>query len=1224
MIQATNAAKLACALGRLWWWTAVATAALGSTLAAAGAEPAAPSPSYYYQAYNVEAGLPHNSAGELLQTRDGYLWVGTDSGLARFDGIRFVNYRIATAPGLADNLIRCLIEDKAGTLWIGTQRGLSRMRQGKIELVEMPRVAITSLTQDRAGRIWIATLGQGLWVYRDGQAVAFSDPLLPPPSAESEVRGLFTDSTGRVWLWVRTLGVAYLENDQLHLYEGGLTDRIGLAYAFVENPRGTLWLGTNKGLLRLRGHEVTRCNLAPGLPAEPIRALYADLHGQVWVATNRLYRLADPENGAFAEVPLPALDYSLRAMVQDHEGSYWVSSAGYGIARMQPSGFRTISAEGLLPNGVVVRTVSVDPAGNVWASLPQRGAVRIAPDGKTTVVDLGADARAEVWSVLAAADGSVWIGARGALYVWRDGQLKEFPQYQRIRTLFQDRTGGIWFGAEVGGGVVRYQNGAFTKFDDLIPAPPATDGAPVYQPFAWIFAEDAEGAIYAGLLRRGIIRLQGDVVTRLETDTGFPASDIRAIYPASDGTLWVGTRGYGLVVFDHGRWLHPDALSEPFNDQVSTILEDRYGRMWFGTPKGIVWAPKSELLAVARGEHRAAALRFAGLREGIQAGTVGSGSTPAAWQAPDGALWFATRYGLIKVDPETLPFNSVVPPVRIERVLVNDQPAARNDVVELAAGTRSLAIEYTAMSFVRPAEVHFRYRLDGHDTDWINVGARRTAYYTNLPPGRYRFQVIASNDDGVWNTTGAGVGIVQQPFFYQTTWFWSTVAVGLGLSVLGFYRVRTANLRRRNEQLERRIAARTLELAKSNEAIQASEYFYHSLVESLPQIIVRKDAGGRFTYANAAYAELVGRSGEPIVGLCDRDIYPPEQAAKIRADDVRIMEAGQVLEYENVVERPGQKKRYLQVKKVPLYAERRPIGVLVLFWDMTVFRETEELLRHAQQELIETSRLAGIAEVATGVLHNLGNALNSVNTSAAMAADQLRKSKVPGVGKVAQLLLEQGDRLAEFFTTDPRGRQLPGYLEQLAALLQAERAESVRELEALQDSIDHIKQIVAAQQSYAHVSGIVEMAPPAELVEFALRISEASLGRHRVMVVREFSPAPSVRVERHKVLQILINLIRNAKEAINESLRPDKLLVLGIRTSPEGRAQIYVTDNGVGIAPENLTRMFSFGFTTKVNGHGFGLHTSANAAKEMGGSLEARSDGPGQGSTFILELPPAG
>ena len=1204
---------------------AFAILGLGVAFRSAGAEPG---PSFCYQAYNVGSGLSHNSAGVLRQTRDGYLWIATDVGLARFDGVRFTNYRVAIAPGLADNLIRCLYEDRSGTLWIGTQRGLSRMVQGTIELVGMPRIAVTSLTQDRTGRIWIATLGQGLWMYRDGRAIVFSDPLLPATGENRDVRSLFTDSAGRVWMWIRNKGVACLEDDRLHLYVDSL---LGRAQEFMESPRGTLWLGTNTGLLRLRGHEVTPFGPSRGLPEEQIRALYVDQRGQVWSAVNNsLYRLPDPENaesGVFVAVPFPVADYSFRTILQDHEGSYWVGSSVYGIARMQPSGFRTISAEGLLPNGVV-RTVAVDAAGNVWAGLPERGAIRIAPDGKTTVVDLGVDARAEVWSVLPAADGSVWIGARGALYVWRDGHLDSFPRIQRTRALFQDRTGAIWIGAETGGGVVRYQNGTFTAFDSKINLPATVSDAASALPFAYTFAEDAQGAIYAGLLRRGFIRLKDGAVTRYETDTGFPASDVRAIFPEPDGTLWVGTRGSGLLVLDHGRWLHSDALSEPFNDEVTAILEDHLGRLWLGTPKGIMWAPKAELLAVARGERSDIPFHLAGSSEGIEPGAVGAGYTPAAWQASDGTLWFATSHGLIKADPKILPSNSVVPPVRIERILVNDRPLAHADSIELPAGNRSLTIEYTAMSFVRPAEVRFRYRMEGLDADWTNAGARRTAFFTNIPPGHYRFQVIACNDDGVWNKVGAGLPIVQQPFFYQTAWFWSMVAVGLAFGAMGLYRLRTAALRRSNERLQRRIAERTAalaerttELAKSYETIRASEYFYHSLVESLPQIIVRKDAVGRFTYANAAFGELVGRPVAEIVGQQDQDIYPADDVAKSRADDLRVMQTGQVLEYENVVERPGEKKRYLQVKKVPLFDQHKPIGVLILFWDMTVFRETEEQLRHAQRELIETSRLAGIAEVATGVLHNLGNALNSVNTSATIAADRLRNSRAPGVGKVAQLLLDQGDRLVEFFATDPRGRQLPAYLEKLGSHLQAERSESVRELEALQANVDHIKQIVAAQQSFAHVSGIVEVVPPAEMVEYALRISEASLARHQITVLREFSPAPSVRVERHKVMQILVNLIRNAKESLTECGRADKRLVLGVRTSPEGRVQIYATDNGVGIDPEHLTQIFAFGFTTKVTGHGFGLHSSALAAKELGGSLQARSDGPGQGATFVLELP---
>jgi len=1201
------------------WPLAFAILGLGLALRSAGAEPAPPGPAYGFHAYNVEAGLPHNSAPNVLQTRDGYLWVGTETGLARFDGSRFTTYRAANTPGLPDNWIRFLFEDKAGSLWVGTAHGLSRYRDGKFECVGLRNQAIVNLAEDRTGRIWIGTFSGELWDYQ-GENLSSHDADFELPGGP-RVAAVFVDAAGRLWVGLRGEGLWCREGGSFRRY-APIAGKLKEVRNITESPQNTLWLVADSSVYRLRDGQLRSYAPPTGWDKDLLIKVTADRSGQIWVISNHLFLLANPDKDEFFQpIPVPPAEYC-RGIIEDLEGSYWIGTAGDGIVRMRPSGFRMFAPEDA-PLGDNTRTVAVDGQGAVWAGLTTSGAAHIAPDGTVFVVDTGTGSDGEVWSIWPASDGSVWIGTRSSLMVWRDGTVKNFPQFQRIRALYQDRAGTIWLGAEAGGGVVRYKDGAFTSLDEAIGSSPE-------DPVAYVFAEDAGGALYIGLMRRGVIKIKDSAITSYESTDGIAPTDIRAIYPDKEGNLWVGTKGQGLVVLQGGRWLHADGFSDPFNDHVSALFEDGQGRFWVGTPKGIVWGLKTEFLAVARGERSSVNLHSANVSDGVRPSTVGGGSFPDAAKTPDGAIWFATRRGLTIVDPRKVTLNQVVPPVKIERVLVDNKLMERSGEIHLPAGARNVAIDYTAPSFVRSDQVLFRYRLEGHDNGWIEAGDRRTAYYNDLRPGTYSFRVVACNDDGIWNTTGASVVLVQAPFFYQTRWFASLttlVLVGLGL---GLYRWRTASLRWRNERLEKGIAERTaalaertVELAKSNEAIRASEYFYHSLVESLPQIIARKDAGGRFTYANPAFGELVGRRGEPIAGLCDRDLYPPERAAKIRADDVRVMETGQVLEYENVVERPGQKKRYLQVKKVPLYAERRPIGVLVLFWDMTVFRETEELLRHAQQELIETSRLAGIAEVATGVLHNLGNALNSVNTSAALAAGRLRKSKVPGVGKAAQLLLEQGDRLPEFFATDPRGRQLPGYLEQLATLLQEERAESVRELEALQDSVDHIKQIVAAQQSYAHVSGVVEVAPPAELVEFALRISEASLARHQVAIVREFSPAPAVKVERHKVLQILINLIRNAKESINESRRPDRQLVLGIRTSPAGRVQIYVTDNGVGISPEHLTDVFAFGFTTKVNGHGFGLHTSANAAQEMGGSLEARSDGPGHGATFVLELPPA-
>jgi len=1069
-----------------WSWF-LAILGWGFAIFSAGAETASPGPSYGFHTYNVEAGLPHNAAPVLWQTRDGYIWAGTETGLARFDGIRFTTYRAGNSPGLPHNLIRALFEDQTGSLWVGTPRGVARYRDGTFEFVGLPDLAITNFAEDRDGRIWIGTFTGGLWDYKDGRLTSHTREF--GVSGVLAVSSLVVDATGRLWVGMNTEGLWYREAGSFRRCEAAVGQLSAINHMAVSS-KNTLWIVADNRIFRLRDGQLRPYAPSSGWGNDPPRYVKVDRLGQVWMVSNRLFLLADSENDEFFRlIPVPPAE-NCRSIIEDLEGSYWIGTAGDGIVRMRPTGFCMVAPEDD-PLGNNTRTVAVDRQGVVWAGLATSGAARIATDGTVFVVNTGAGSAGEVWSLCLASDGSVWIGTRGSLQVWRDGAVRSYPQFQRVRALYQDRAGAIWIGAEVGGGVMRYLDGAFTSFAKAIgPSPEA--------PVAYVFAEDAAGALYIGLLRRGVVKIENGVLTSYESGGGVAANDIRAIFPDQEGNLWVGTKGQGLVVLRAGRWIHADGLSGPFNEQVSALIEDDQGRFWIGTPKGIAWGPKAEFLAVARGGRAGVNLHFAGAIEGVRAGTVGAGSFPSAWKAPDGTIWFASKRGLATVVPRRVPINLIVPPVRIERVRVETRPVVWTGGIRLPAGTRNLEIEYTAPSFVRPDQVLFRYRMEGHDNDWIEAEYRRTAYYNDLRPGTYRFRVTACNDDGVWNDVGASVAVVQLPFFYQTGWFAGLVAVGLAGLGFGIYSWRTMALRWRNEQLERRIAERTVELAKS-------------------------------------YEEL----------------------------------------------------------------------------------------KQAQTVLLETSRRAGMAEVATGVLHNIGNALNSVNTSANLAGERARKMKLPGVSKVAQLLIEQGDRLGEFFATDPRGKQLPGYLNQLAEHLQTERGELTGELDSLQINIDQIKQIVAAQQSYARVSGITEVIPVSELVEYGLRISEAALTRHGIAVVREFMPAPPVKVERQKVLQILVNLIGNATEAINESGRPDKRMTLRVRATPEGRVQIYVTDNGVGIAPENLTRMFAFGYTTKKVGHGFGLHSSANSAKEMGGSLEARSDGLGRGATFVLELPPA-
>jgi len=278
-------------------------------------------------------------------------------------------------------------------------------------------------------------------------------------------------------------------------------------------------------------------------------------------------------------------------------------------------------------------------------------------------------------------------------------------------------------------------------------------------------------------------------------------------------------------------------------------------------------------------------------------------------------------------------------------------------------------------------------------------------------------------------------------------------------------------------------------------------------------------------------------------------------------------------------------------------------------------------LAEAQQRLMDVSRAAGMAEVATGVLHNVGNVLNSVSVSATIVASRLKRSKTSKLAQASDILREHHDHLAEFLTTNTQGKILPEYLCTVSEQISVENAEILAEINLLHQNIQHINEIVAMQQNYAKVSGAFEHLGPAEVVEDALRMNTAAFQRHQIEIIRDYAPGlPQVNVDRHKVLQILINLLRNAKQALSAERANDKRLTVSIKCR-ENVVAIHICDNGIGISSENLTRIFQHGFTTKKDGHGFGLHSGANAAKEIGGRLIAHSNGPGQGAEFILELP---
>jgi signal transduction histidine kinase len=296
------------------------------------------------------------------------------------------------------------------------------------------------------------------------------------------------------------------------------------------------------------------------------------------------------------------------------------------------------------------------------------------------------------------------------------------------------------------------------------------------------------------------------------------------------------------------------------------------------------------------------------------------------------------------------------------------------------------------------------------------------------------------------------------------------------------------------------------------------------------------------------------------------------------------------------------------------------LGAVAVIQDTTEHKLADLELERVHKQLMTASRQAGMAEIATNVLHNVGNILNSVNISASLVAERVKQSKAAGLCRVATLLQEKGQHVGTFITSDEHGKRIPGYLATLGEQLMTDQKMALQELASLRDNLEHIKNTVAMQQSYAKRCGVTETIAVVELIEDSLRLNAGAFARHGVTLRREFANVPPITVDKHKVLQILVNLVRNAKYACDESGRTDKLLTLRVERTING-VRISVVDNGVGISAENMERLFTHGFTTRQSGHGFGLHSCALAAQELGGSLHAESDGPGCGAAFILELP---
>ncbi len=416
-------------------------------------------------------------------------------------------------------------------------------------------------------------------------------------------------------------------------------------------------------------------------------------------------------------------------------------------------------------------------------------------------------------------------------------------------------------------------------------------------------------------------------------------------------------------------------------------------------------------------------------------------------------------------------------------------------------------------------------------------------------------------------------------------------------------------------------------IQEQDEAITLAQHKAEALINSIDGIVWECEPDTfRFTFVSRQVERILGYSPETwlTTPLFWQAKLHPDDAAKAIQSCRDFASALKPYSYEYRMLAADGRVVWIRESGSVLVEHGRAVAMRGIFLDVTAQKTAADELDRLNRRLLETSRLAGMAEVATGVLHNVGNVLNSVSVSATLVGDRLKQSKLTNLCRATTMLRGHNGHLGEFLTSDPKGKLLPEYLGTVSDQLAGEQTEMLSEVALLSQNIEHIKEIVAMQQSYAKVSGAFEHLAPTELVEDALRMNAAAFDRHRVQVIREYdAELPRVNVDRHKVLQILINLIRNAKYAMDAGNPSDKRFVVRVEVGGDGMVAMRLRDNGVGISAENIVNIFGHGFTTKKDGHGFGLHSGANAAKEMGGRLSARSDGLGQGAEFVLELPVA-
>ncbi len=751
---------------------------------------------YGFDTWTTANGLPQNTVTGVVQTPDGYLWLSTFDGLARFDGVRFTIFDKGNTKGIHNNRFSRLFVDKEGVIWATTENGAVTVYRNGVFSSHHPPDALSgsvSIVSDADGNALIET-NVGYYSLKDGNFIPTED------KKEPNIKQLYGTNSGAKWI-IRADGTSRLKNGQTTNYSLALPPEYlnqNANFQYLEDSQGAFWLATNDKIYRLADGRVTTFtkNEIPALNELTPFVILNDAEGSVWfvLGVTDTTRKLDWQFVRFKAEKFTSynLGKSLNATqgTTDREGNFWLATTA-GFRRLRPQLISTLSAkDGLVSN--------------------------------------------EVYPLLQTNKGDIFIGLAQGLNIYRDGKIiNPGLKYTgnlplNMRGLWEDEQGQIWLGYQGEGGFWRFEESSSVKRignNDLPNG--ATDFSSDHAGNIWIateeglfkYKDDREIAHYTvkdGLRNDRIITLHFDRNENLWLGTfdglslfkdnkftnfadveNSPQGFVRAIYEDPEGVLWFGTYGDGLVRYKDGKFFNYRVADGLFNNGVFAILEDNRGNFWMSSNRGIHRVSKQELNEFADGKIPRLNSVSYDEKDGMLNAECNGGRLPAAIKTKDGKFWFATMGGVAIIDPEAEKINPNPPPVLIENVAIDRKSVIRNSqsVIEMFAGQTNLEIEYTGLSLIKSAQIKFKYRLEGFEENWVGAGTQRRANYSYLPHGEYTFRVIAANADGVWNNDGASVRIIVHPYFYQTLWFRILATLGAALIIWLIYQNRISHLK---------------------------------------------------------------------------------------------------------------------------------------------------------------------------------------------------------------------------------------------------------------------------------------------------------------------------------------------------------------------------------------------------------------------------------------------